>query len=60
VTLLSCVIGLYVIFSPMGLVAGGSVYFGDILLSLAALNVLLWLWWYRRLQREPEATDGGF
>ena len=60
VTLLSCVIGLYVIFSPMGLVAGGSVYFGDILLSLAALNVLLWLWWYRRMQREPEAIDGGF
>jgi len=56
VTLLSCVVALYVTFSPMGLVAGGSIYFGDILLSLAALNALLWLWWYRRLHREPEAN----
>ena len=56
VTLLSCVVALYVTFSPMGLVAGGSIYFGDILLSLAALNALLWLWWYRRLHHEPEAN----
>jgi solute:Na+ symporter, SSS family len=51
VTLLSCVIALYVIFSPIGLVGGGSAYFETILLTLAAFNAALWLWWH--LRRDP-------
>jgi SSS family solute:Na+ symporter len=49
VTLLSCVVALYVVFSPVGLVGGGSDLFAPVLLGVLALNVLFWLGWHRRL-----------
>lgn len=48
-TLLSCVVALYVVFSPIGLVGDGSALFAPVLLGLAAINMLMWLWWHRRL-----------
>ncbi len=48
-TLLSCVVALYVVFSPIGLVGDGSALFAPVLLVLAAINMLMWLWWHRRL-----------
>ena len=47
--LLSCVVALYVVFSPIGLVGDGSALFAPVLLGLAAINMLMWLWWHRRL-----------
>ncbi|GIR71626.1 MAG: hypothetical protein CM15mP74_28770 [Halieaceae bacterium] len=41
-TLLSCVVALYVVFSPIGLVGEGSNLFAPVLLGLLALNVLFW------------------
>ena len=49
VTLLSCVVALYVVFSPIGLVGEGSNLFAPALLGLLALNVLFWFGWHRRL-----------
>jgi SSS family solute:Na+ symporter len=49
VTLLSCVVALYVVFSPIGLAGTGSNLFAPVLLGLLALNVLFWLVWRRRL-----------
>jgi len=49
VTLLSCVVALYVVFSPVGLVGEGSNLFAPVLLGLLALNVLFWFGWHRRL-----------
>ena len=49
VTLLSCVVALYVVFSPIGLVGEGSTLFAPVLLGLLALNVAFWLGWHRRL-----------
>ena len=49
VTLLSCVVALYVVFSPVGLVGEGSNFFVPVLLGLLALNVAFWFGWHRRL-----------
>ncbi len=49
VTLLSCVVALYVVFSPMGLAGDGSNLFVPALLGLLALNVAFWFGWHRRL-----------
>ena len=49
VTLLSCVVALYVVFSPIGLVGEGSNLFAPVLLGLLALNVAFWFGWHRRL-----------
>jgi hypothetical protein len=49
VTVLSCVMALYVVFSPIGLVGEGSNLFAPVLLGLLALNVLFWLSWQRGL-----------
>jgi len=43
-TLLSCVVGLYLLFSPIGLVGGVSVLFLPLLAALAMANLALWLW----------------
>ena len=50
-TLLSCVVGLYILFSPLGL-AGGSMWFWPLMSALCALNVLVWAFQFRR----PEAV----
>ena len=49
VTLLSCVVALYVVFSPIGLVGDGSNLFAPVLLGLLALNTAFWFGWHRRL-----------
>ena len=49
VTLLSCVVALYIVFSPIGLVGDGSNLFAPVLLGLLALNALFWFGWHRRL-----------
>lgn len=46
-TLLSCVIGLYLLFSPIGLVDGLSAAFWPLLGLLAMGNALVW-WWIAR------------
>jgi SSS family solute:Na+ symporter len=46
-TLMSCVIALYLLFSPIGLVDGLSAAFWPLLLLLIAVNVLVW-WWIAR------------
>ena len=43
-TLMSCVIALYLLFSPIGLVDGLSAAFWPLLTLLIAINVLVW-WW---------------
>ena len=52
ITLLSFVVALYVMFSPVGLVGDGETFFVPVLLGLFALNVLFWLGWHRRLSSE--------
>ena len=55
VTLLSCVVALYVVFSPIGLVGEGSNFLAPVLLGLLALNVLFWFSWHRRLTADSGA-----
>jgi SSS family solute:Na+ symporter len=52
VTLLSCVVALYVVFSPIGLAGDGSNLLVPVLLGLLGLNVALWCGWHRRLSSE--------
>ena len=42
VTLFSCVVALYLTFSPLGLVGGGSTLYGPILGLLLAMNAAIW------------------
>ena len=44
VTLLSCVVALYLLFSPVGLVDGLSAAFWPLLGLLALCNLIVWLW----------------
>jgi len=46
-TLMSCVIGLYLLFSPIGLVGGLSAAFWPLIMLLIAINALVW-WWIAR------------
>ena len=48
VTLMSCVAGLYVVFSPIGFAGSGSSLFIPILLGLLIINGLLWVAWRPR------------
>lgn len=47
ITLMSCVVGLYLLFSPIGLVGGISGFFWPLITALLVLNVLAW-WWRGR------------
>jgi len=44
-SLMSCVVGLYLLFSPVGVVGGFSVLFVPLIGCLAGLNVAVW-WYY--------------
>ena len=55
VTLMSCVAGLYLLFSPIGLVGGIGPLFGPLLGLLAAVNMVAW-WWSLRGNRQA-VTD---
>ena len=46
-TLISCVIALYLLFSPIGLVDGLSAAFWPLIMLLIGVNVLVW-WWIAR------------
>ncbi len=50
ITLLSCVVGLYLLFSPVGLVDGLSASFLPLLGLLLLLNMAVWYWF---VQKEP-------
>ncbi|MDO9476033.1 MAG: solute:sodium symporter family transporter [Pseudohongiella sp.] len=43
VTLMSCVIALYLLFSPIGLVGGLSTAFWPLIVALVVVNVLIWI-----------------
>jgi solute:Na+ symporter, SSS family len=43
VTLMSCVVALYLLFSPIGLVGGLSAAFWPLIVSLVVVNVLIWI-----------------
>jgi SSS family solute:Na+ symporter len=49
-TLLSCVVGVYLLFSPLGIASAGGVsgWLGPLAGTLAAGNVALWIWAVRR------------
>ena len=47
-TLLSCVLSLYLLFSPLGLVGGLSHYFVPCLIAVIILNIGVW-WYFRAL-----------
>lgn len=53
VTLMSCVIGLYLLFSPVGLVGGTTPLFGPLLGLLAVINGIAWGWSLRTGVRGP-------
>ena len=44
-SLMSCVVGLYLLFSPVGVVGGFSALFVPLIVCLAGLNVAVW-WYY--------------
>lgn len=50
VSLMSCVVGLYLLFSPVGVVGGFSVLFAPLMSCLVASNIFVW-WHYIRLSR---------
>lgn len=50
VTLLSCVIGVYLLFSPLGLVNGTSVFFLPLITMLLFLNILVWYLYSKAIQ----------
>ena len=49
-TLMSCVVALYLLFSPVGLVGGLSDSFWPLIVALLLFNIAVW-WWISR--REP-------
>ena len=54
VTLMSCVVALYLLFSPVGLVGGLSAAFWPLLALLLLMNMLVWIWQaYRQPQARP-------
>lgn len=52
-TLLSCVVGLYILFSPIGLVGGLSGGFTPSMVFLFLLNVSVWFWYSTKEPRFP-------
>ena len=50
VSLMSCVVSLYLLFSPVGVVGGFSVLFAPLMSCLVASNIFVW-WHYIRLSR---------
>ncbi len=55
ITLLSCVVGLYVLFSPIGLVDGISVAFTPIMSLLLLANIGIWVWYLSRAPKSHAA-----
>ena len=55
VTLISCVAALYLLFSPLGLVGGTSVWFLPSLAALLTVSLGCWGWQYRILKMRAAA-----
>jgi len=53
VSLMSCVVGLYLLFSPVGVVGGFSVLFLPLIWSLLTLNIAVW-WYYVSTGQRPQ------
>lgn len=58
VSLGSCVVGLYLLFSPIGLVGGLSFAFWPLMSLLITLNAGLWLHWIYRVARLDYSNSG--
>jgi SSS family solute:Na+ symporter len=57
VTLMSCVVGLYLLFSPIGLVGGITAAFWPMMMLLAAVNIFFWTWQvYRQAPSGPSVV----
>lgn len=56
VTLLSCVVALYVLFSAVGLVGGLSDLFWPVMGFLLLFNVGFWVFWLRRGNTSTQAS----
>ncbi|MEM6585886.1 MAG: solute:sodium symporter family transporter, partial [Pseudomonadota bacterium] len=52
VTLLSCVVATYLLFSPIGVVGGWSVWFTQLIAALAVVNTVVWGGALRRYLRD--------
>jgi SSS family solute:Na+ symporter len=57
VTLMSCVVGLYLLFSPIGLVGGITAAFWPMMMLLTAVNIFFWTWQvYRQAPSGPSVV----
>jgi SSS family solute:Na+ symporter len=56
VTLMSCVVGLYLLFSPIGLVGGIGPLFRPLLGVLVMVNILAWWWSIRVAAPAPDVV----
>jgi solute:Na+ symporter, SSS family len=54
-TLLSCVVGLYLLFSPLGIVNGFGGFFVTMISLLTAANLCLWAWYRQQKLRSEKA-----
>ncbi|GAB5499880.1 MAG: solute:sodium symporter family transporter [Pseudohongiellaceae bacterium] len=54
ITLLSCVVGLYLLFSPVGLVGGLSAWFWPLITLLIVMNMACWLRFRLSVTQGPE------
>ncbi len=52
-TLMSCVVALYLLFSPIGLVGGLSAAFWPLMVALLAINILIWAW---QMNKQPQSA----
>lgn len=57
-TLLSCVVGLYVLFSPIGLVGGLSSVFTPVMSLLLIANIGIWVWYISNAANTKTAKSG--
>jgi SSS family solute:Na+ symporter len=53
-TLMSCVVALYLLFSPIGLVGGLSAAFWPLMGLLLLINILVWAW---QANKQPQAAQ---
>ena len=56
ISLVSCVLALYLLFSPVGLVGGISIYFTPLMAILILCNGVVWLRWHKLVMAENTAA----
>ncbi len=57
ISLVSCVLALYLLFSPVGLVGGISIHFTPLMAILILCNGMVWLRWYKLVMAEDTAAS---